>query len=131
MRQTKFFEIHDNTDLTETNCRYDPAGDIIDVALVDYQLVAVGTPLSDLNYFLGASANPADLRVHLDSWLRLYHTVLVKSLTAFGYSDSIYTYAQLKQDIQRARYHCFMMNLWQANVSSKLLFEYKPRVQQK
>merc|ERR1712012_1241475 len=53
---------------------------------------------------------------HLDSWLRLYHTVLVKSLTAFGYSDSVYTYAQLKQDVQRARYHCFMMNLWQANL---------------
>ena len=97
--------------------RSDPAArEIVNTALVDYQLVAVGTPLSDLNYFLGCSANPADLRVHLDSWLRLYHTVLIKSLFAFGYPESIYTYNQRKKDIQRARYHCMLMNLWQATV---------------
>ena len=87
--------------------------------LVDFQLSNVGAPFADLNYLLGTSAFPADLKTHLCSWLRTYHQAFIKTLAILGYPETTYTFAQLKKDFQRARYFGIFMNLFQAGVSGK------------
>ena len=46
-------------------------------AVVDWQMVATGPPMSDTAYFLGAGLLPADRRRHETELLRRYHSRLV------------------------------------------------------
>jgi hypothetical protein len=47
------------------------------VAVVDWQMVASGPPMSDIAYFIGAGLLPADRRQHEEELLRGYHGRLV------------------------------------------------------
>ena len=99
-------------------CSMDGKDDCDHAILVDFQLGNVGGPYADLNYLLGTSAFPADLKDHLNSWLRTYHQAFIKTMVIFGYPESIYPFAQLKKDFQRGRYFGIFICLFQAGVST-------------
>ena len=67
---------------------------------------------------MGTSFFPAELHIYENSWLRLYHTVLMKNLIIYGYSPLIYSFSQLQEDYNMARYHGFLLCLFEAFVSN-------------
>jgi len=52
------------------------------VAVVDWQMIAAGPPMSDTSYFLGAGLLPADRRRHEAELLRRYHARLLEEAPA-------------------------------------------------
>lgn len=64
-----------------------------------------------MNYFMSSSVHPNVQRVHAHSWLRLYHTVLVKNMGIFGYPETTYKFEHLEADYKRARNHGFTTGL--------------------
>ena len=91
--------------------------DDLEVNLIDFQLMTVGSPAVDLNYFFGSSTFPTQRTQLEERWLRLYHTVLIKNLAVFGYPESLYKFSQLKHDFDRARLHGFCTGLMHTFVS--------------
>ena len=100
--------------------RLDKNGGCDHAILIDFQMVNVGRPFADLHYLIGCSTYADDMRDHLNSWLRLYHQVLTKSLMAFGYPETLYTFSSLKEDFDRSRYHGFTHNVFRSSVSLKI-----------
>ncbi|KAJ8977353.1 hypothetical protein NQ317_017768 [Molorchus minor] len=78
--------------------KYNEDNKLTDMRLLDFQFANVGTPVSDLSYFLYSGAGKEVLD-ELDRYLRLYHTSLTKTLEHFGCdSENIYPFDALKKD---------------------------------
>lgn len=48
------------------------------IAIVDWQTLSVGNPMSDVAYFIGAGLNTQDRRLHEESLVRGYHATLIR-----------------------------------------------------
>ena len=48
------------------------------IAVVDWQTLSVGNPMSDVAYFIGAGMNTQDRRLHEESLVRDYHATLIR-----------------------------------------------------
>ncbi|KAJ8977346.1 hypothetical protein NQ317_017760, partial [Molorchus minor] len=78
--------------------KYDESDKLTDLRLLDFQFSNVGTPVSDLSYFLYSGATKEVLD-DLDYYLRVYHESLTKTLHNFGCnSQNIYPFEVLKRD---------------------------------
>jgi hypothetical protein len=47
------------------------------IAIVDWQTLSVGNPMSDVAYFIGAGLNTEDRRIHEEALVKDYHAILV------------------------------------------------------
>lgn len=70
-----------------------------DVMLIDFQLSRVGSPASDIVYFLTSSTSLDSRKAHLEQWLQFYHNTLTEDLLTYGYSNEIFTYQDLLDEI--------------------------------
>lgn len=84
--------------------------------MIDFQVMNYGFPGPDLVYFLHSSAHPSMRKLHLSNWLKLYHDVLQKELTVFGYPDLNYNLEEVKKDYHHSSYFGFLMELMHTQV---------------
>lgn len=68
-------------------------GEKTPLAVVDWQTVALGNPLADVSYFLGAGLLPQVRRAHEDELLRLYHQhIIAAGVTGYDFEQCFRDY---------------------------------------
>lgn len=72
-----------------------------DVRLIDFQTIQLASPVYDLVDFIYSSLSPKSRRQHLDHWLQLYHSELLKVLNSFGYTDNLYPFEDMVQEFKK------------------------------
>ena len=70
-----------------------------DLVIIDLQMSRIGSPASDILYFLGSSTSLDNRKKHLDQWLKLYHKTLMDDLATFGHSKDIFTFEDLLDEV--------------------------------
>ncbi|XP_067004328.2 uncharacterized protein [Anabrus simplex] len=81
--------------------KYSLEGEPIEVCFIDFQLSRIGSPATDLSYFMYSSPQNEIRTKHMDQLLREYHTELEETLTALGCDPSIFTFQDLKNEMKR------------------------------
>ena len=79
--------------------RKDDEHKLKELMFIDMQLARLGSPASDIVYFLASSTYVGDRKLMLGNWLELYHNTLVNELATYGYSSDIYNYDEFLKDI--------------------------------
>ena len=75
------------------------------INVVDWQSIAVGNPLTDVGYFLGAGMKPEERRESEEEIVRAYHSSLV------GTGISNYSFEQSWQDYRRSAFAGFSVTV--------------------
>jgi thiamine kinase-like enzyme len=90
---------HGDDWLNNIMLKSDENGNWIDAKLIDFQMSFMGSPASDLWYFL-VSSIADDVKVeHFDALLFFYHNELVDSLNQLKYDGTVPTIADLHIDM--------------------------------
>ena len=79
--------------------RKDSEHHLKDLMFIDMQLARLGSPASDIVYFLTSSTSVDNRKHMLEKWLKLYHNALVSELATYGYKRDIYEYDEFLKDI--------------------------------
>lgn len=68
--------------------------------MLDLQLCRISRPAHDLGYFFGSSTKPTFRKEHMKPLLQYYYDIFVKELKAYGYSQDIYSFEDLMEDVK-------------------------------
>ncbi|XP_068081164.1 uncharacterized protein [Anabrus simplex] len=81
--------------------KYSSIGEPTDVRFVDFQLSCLGSPATDLTYFLYSSSQNEVRASRLDEVLKMYHTQLCETLAALGSNPEVFGFQDLKNEMKR------------------------------
>lgn len=79
--------------------RYNDDGEPVEVMLVDVQVTRFSSPTTDLNYMLYTSVSGDVRRLHLDTFLDVYHNTFTTIMESNG-MDMIFTRSEILQDFR-------------------------------
>lgn len=89
--------------LCPSNCSRGGGEDPLEMAMIDMQMVRLGSPVWDLLYFFESSTSREARKENLGRWLGLYHQTLMKDLCEeYGYQQTLYPLDELLQDYDHA-----------------------------
>ena len=76
----------------------------IEIAMVDFQIVRITSPVVDLAYLLMTGTRPVLRQKHEQEWLRIYFDQFSKDLISLGYEPiKLYSFDQLLKDFEHMR----------------------------
>ena len=97
-------------------------GQAVEIAMVDFQMVRVTSPVVDLAYLLMTGTRPDLRQKHEKKWLKIYFDQLSKDLITLGYEpEKLYTFEQLVKDFDHMRDFGLCYGLMHVQVSFKSL----------
>lgn len=100
--------------------RFDENEDVTDNIILDWQLLTLSSPTTDVQFFIGTSANVDSMLTKFDDWIQMYFNELSKELAAFGYEE-LYTFDSFMEDVEHAHYHGFFHSLFRLQVSDVMI----------
>ena len=80
------------------------------------QIMRVANPSIDLVYLLCSSSNNDARKEHLETWLKVYHDALMDDMKLLGYPESVYSFDELKKDVDHAFLYGFFMGFMHCQV---------------
>ena len=104
--------------------RLDNDQNVLDFALIDFQILMINSVAIDVQYLLSSTANMPELVKNKQKWLELYHDALIKSLTKFGYNESIYSFQDFLEDMKSASFHFLISGFIHTQVRLLVSFYY-------
>ncbi|KAK7872614.1 hypothetical protein R5R35_001951 [Gryllus longicercus] len=86
---------------------YSESGEPIDLRFVDFQASRKSSPAIDLHYFLFTSLQNEVRNKKFDDLLQIYCNEVARFAKQLGYNESIFTYDELRQEMDRTLFFGF------------------------